>query len=101
MACAVCGMTMQNLGVEGRRLFWCSWCGTLKDGAVETLPPEPPAWIRHLIQAAGIDRPPAADPGQTRTTSTPFNVLAVVRQVDDEHPTIALSAETPSGRRIL
>ncbi len=30
MACTLCGHTMQNLGVEGQRIFWCPRCGSIK-----------------------------------------------------------------------
>ncbi len=30
MACDTCSHTMQNLGVEGQRIFWCPRCGSLK-----------------------------------------------------------------------
>jgi tRNA(Ile2) C34 agmatinyltransferase TiaS len=30
MACPTCSHTMQNLGAEGQRLFWCPRCGTIK-----------------------------------------------------------------------
>ncbi len=30
MACPTCSATMQNLGVEGQRIFWCPRCGTCK-----------------------------------------------------------------------
>jgi Zn-finger nucleic acid-binding protein len=29
MPCLVCGHTVQNLGVEGQRIFWCPRCGTV------------------------------------------------------------------------
>ena len=30
MPCPICNHTMQNLGVEGERKFWCPRCGALK-----------------------------------------------------------------------
>ena len=30
MACPTCDHTMQNLGVENQKIFWCPRCGTLK-----------------------------------------------------------------------
>lgn len=30
MPCNICDHTMENLGVEGQRIFWCPRCGTVK-----------------------------------------------------------------------
>ena len=30
MPCPTCDRTMQNLGIEDRRVFWCPSCGTVK-----------------------------------------------------------------------
>jgi hypothetical protein len=32
MPCDFCGHTVQNIGNEHRRIFWCPRCGSLKDG---------------------------------------------------------------------
>lgn len=29
MPCEVCGHTVQNVGAEGQRIFWCPRCGTM------------------------------------------------------------------------
>lgn len=29
MACDTCGHTIQNIGAEGQRIFWCPRCGSL------------------------------------------------------------------------
>jgi hypothetical protein len=42
MPCPVCGRTMQNLGLAGRRVWWCPCCGTLREeegGSVRDAPP--------------------------------------------------------------
>lgn len=31
MACPTCDHTMQNLGADDRRIFWCPRCGTIRD----------------------------------------------------------------------
>ena len=31
MACPTCDHTMQNVGAEGQRIFWCPRCGTLSN----------------------------------------------------------------------
>jgi Zn-finger nucleic acid-binding protein len=40
-----CNETMQNLGVEGQRIFWCPRCGTLKLYSGEHADVERPAWM--------------------------------------------------------
>lgn len=39
MACNECNHTMQNLGIENQRVFWCPRCGTVKsvDGQHENV----------------------------------------------------------------
>lgn len=40
---------MHNLGVEGKRLFWCKRCGTLKEeGPDNFVSVEPPIFIDQL-----------------------------------------------------
>ncbi len=29
MPCAICSHTIQNVGAEGQRIFWCPRCGSL------------------------------------------------------------------------
>lgn len=31
MACPSCDHTMQNLGLNERRIFWCPRCGTIRE----------------------------------------------------------------------
>jgi hypothetical protein len=50
MACPVCQRTMQNLGVEGQRKFWCPSCGTLKTVSGDYENVESPRWTR-LVSA--------------------------------------------------
>lgn len=30
MPCMTCNHTVQNLGVDGQKIFWCPRCGTIK-----------------------------------------------------------------------
>ena len=30
MPCDICNHTLQNMGVEGQRIFWCPRCGSVK-----------------------------------------------------------------------
>lgn len=61
MACPTCDHTMQNLGVNGQKIFWCSRCGTLKTvsasfgdhGDYEEI--ENPIWVRNIIAKANLD----------------------------------------------
>jgi Zn-finger nucleic acid-binding protein len=46
MACPTCSHTMQNLGVESERVFWCPRCGTIKTVRGERESVEAPRWIR-------------------------------------------------------
>lgn len=57
MACPVCDHTMQNLGVEGRRVFWCPRCGTLKMEHSDHVDLESPTWIRQIKLASRFDGP--------------------------------------------
>lgn len=33
MPCEICGHTVQNLGVQGRKVFWCPRCGSKRNAA--------------------------------------------------------------------
>ncbi len=37
MACTLCNATMQNLGVEGQRIFYCPLCGCIKSVVGESV----------------------------------------------------------------
>ena len=54
MACPVCDHTMQNMGVEHRRVFWCPRCGSLKEEIVEGSHVEPTMFMRQIIKASQI-----------------------------------------------
>jgi hypothetical protein len=59
MACPVCDHTMQNLGVTGKRLFWCPRCGSLKEEIMEGSFVESPIWVRNIIDAAHVGGMPS------------------------------------------
>lgn len=50
MACPTCDRTMQNLGVEGQRIFWCASCGTIKSIATDFVNISTPYIVRHPDQ---------------------------------------------------
>lgn len=51
MPCPTCDHTMQNLGVESERKFWCPRCGTIKTVAGEREEIEAPALVQHVAKA--------------------------------------------------
>ena len=55
MACPTCDHTMQNLGVNGQKIFWCNRCGTIKTVTVDFEEFEEPIWIRNIITKANLD----------------------------------------------
>lgn len=61
MACPVCDHTMQNIGVQSGRMFWCPRCGTLKaessDGAHSKA--EMPIWVRTIVREAHVGGVPS------------------------------------------
>lgn len=46
MACPTCNHTMQNLGMEAERKFWCNRCGTVKSYTGEFENVSVPRWTR-------------------------------------------------------
>jgi Transcription factor zinc-finger len=50
MSCPTCDHTMQNLGVNGQRIFWCPRCGTLRSITGEHQEDDPPRWIKNATQ---------------------------------------------------
>ncbi len=58
MACPTCSATMQNLGVEGQRIFWCPRCGTVKaETSLDFAMIGVPALARRVRDAAEVTRP--------------------------------------------
>ncbi len=55
MACPTCDHTMQNLGVNGQKIFWCNRCGTIKTVCGDYEEIEETIWIRNIIYAADLD----------------------------------------------
>lgn len=51
MACPTCDHTMQNLGVNGQKIFWCNRCGTIKTVIGDYEEIEEPIWIQDIIYA--------------------------------------------------
>jgi Zn-finger nucleic acid-binding protein len=50
MACPVCSHTMQSLGLEAERVFWCPRCGTLKMTRGDHESIEAPWWMKLAVQ---------------------------------------------------
>ena len=50
MACPNCDHTMQNLGADDRRLFWCPRCGTIREEREWDNKPidSAPMWVEKL-----------------------------------------------------
>lgn len=54
MSCPVCNRTLQNVGADNKRIFWCPCCGTLMDqqiddqGNITFQSHEVPRWTRLL-----------------------------------------------------
>lgn len=49
MPCPTCDHTMQNIGVEHERIFWCSRCGTLKNERnPEYYDVDVPSWVKRF-----------------------------------------------------
>lgn len=95
MSCP-CGHTMQNLGVEGKRIFWCPRCGTLKEYTGEFFRVESPAWIRQVVEVSGIK-------GGVRGSSQhgAVNATFKVDQLDEELPRVELIVYRAGGQRVL
>lgn len=55
MACPTCDHTMQNLGVNGQKIFWCNRCGTIKTITRDYEEFEEPIWIQNIIYAISRD----------------------------------------------
>ena len=51
MSCPICSHTMQNVGLEGRRVFWCPRCGTLKTEAGDNASFEAPKLVGYIREA--------------------------------------------------
>ena len=97
MACPVCGRTMQNLGSDDRRIFWCQYCGTLKEESGEFHRYELPGLLRHVVAVAKL---PAA--AEDSTSGTTVSAEFRIRQVRKEPtPRVELAVFGPDGRRVL
>jgi hypothetical protein len=85
---------MQNLGSPGRRIFWCSGCGSLKEETGDFHRVEMPLDLQHVLRTALIT------PG--RPNEVQFNQVKgmfCVRQDGKNHPTIELHLYEATGRR--
>ncbi len=97
MSCPVCDRTMQNPGTPDRKVFWCGWCGTLKEETGEFVKYELPSMLRHVVLAAKL---PSAALDQTSQTSVAGEFT--VRQVHKEPtPRIELTVRDSCGRRVV
>ncbi len=96
MSCPTCNHTMQNLGVQGQRIFWCSRCGTLREYTGDFSRVELPAWLRQITSVANL-RPPSHNQSQHTTVTALFKV----DQYDQEQPRLELHMYGPDGRRVL
>ena len=65
MPCAVCDHTLQNVGAEGRRVYWCPRCGSLKIETGDFGDTQAPALVGRVRSVAGnakeclLDREPS------------------------------------------
>ena len=57
MSCPTCDHTMQNLGVDNQRIFWCPKCGTLKTESGDHSEVEQTIWTKRLIESARLAYP--------------------------------------------
>lgn len=96
MSCPTCQHTMQNLGVEGRRIFWCPRCGTLKEFSGDFERVETTINTRHIFEAARLE--PAQ---RDRSQHTSVEVVFKVDQYDVERPRLEQMIFKASGRRLF
>lgn len=98
MPCPVCDRTMQNLGSPDRRIWWCGYCGTLKEESGKFVRYEMPGMLRQIAATANL---PPKD--ELKTSQTNVEVNMRVKQVGDE-PTPQIEAvifDPATGKRVL
>jgi hypothetical protein len=52
MPCEICNHTVNNIGVEGRRIFWCPRCGTLRTENGDFINSESPWLVKRVRMSA-------------------------------------------------
>lgn len=56
MPCDICNHTVQNVGAEGQRIWWCPRCGSLRVERGGSHSTEPPALVGRVRAVAGTAR---------------------------------------------
>lgn len=103
MSCPVCNRTMQSVSTnqEIYRVFWCQYCGTLKECSgtpdKEYVRYEIPGMLRGVIRAASPPYHIGEPPSTGRRVSAEFTV----KRLDENQQRIELEIYTASGIRIV
>lgn len=94
MSCPTCNHTMQNLGAEGQRIFYCPRCGTLKEYCGDFFRIELPYWLRQALSLHDLKRQANA------VTHTETAVRLIITQGDGE-PQIDFHIYDRNGKRVI
>lgn len=87
MACPTCDHTMQNLGVENQKIFWCPRCGTLKTISGDYEEIEQTIFIKRIFNVA---KKKLAYPSYQDIQKCDVSAYFTVNPKNLDHPSIDL-----------